>query len=157
VGKNLEVILHRSNLWDYFYGETLLWDLARGIIPKFIYVPPNPTSWFNDLFFSSLRSTGGANGFSLLAEGYINFGYLGIGIWYVALSLFAYGFYRYSRSSIFTLACYLYMIPFMIHVQRADFSNLISPFWKQLLIPVILLSFAHYLHESVVKRTKHIS
>ncbi len=152
VGKNLEVILHRVDMWDYFYGETLLWDIARGIIPGFIYVPSNPTSWFNDLFFSSLRSEGGANGFSLLAEGYINFGYSGIVLWYSGLSLFALLFFRYSKRSILALACYLYMIPFMIHVQRADFSNLISPFWKQLIVPISILILGVAAHKALIRR-----
>ncbi|MCB0333373.1 MAG: oligosaccharide repeat unit polymerase, partial [Bdellovibrionales bacterium] len=154
VGKNLEVILHRMDMWDYFYGETLLWDFARGLIPGFLYVPTNPTSWFNDLFFGALREEGGANGFSLLAEGYINFGYTGIVLWYSALSLFVHTFFRYSRRSVLALACYLYMVPFMIHVQRADFSNLISPLWKQLLLPITALMIGVSFHKALMRRRK---
>ncbi len=148
VGKNLEVIMDNVLSWDYYYGETLVWDLMRGFIPGFLYVPQNPTSWFNDTFFSTLRSRGGANGFSLMAEGYINGGHMGVMVWYLLLSIFAHVFHVVSRKSALCLAAYIYMIPFMIHVQRADFSNLISPFWKQMLLPVLLfvcLSKAHSL------------
>ena len=49
-GRNLETILNTYGEWDFFYGETIIWDLARSVIPGFIYAVQNSIGWFNNTF-----------------------------------------------------------------------------------------------------------
>jgi oligosaccharide repeat unit polymerase len=133
-GRNLETILTPSGQWGMFYGETFVWDVLRALVPSFIFPIQNPVSWFNTTFHSDIVMEGRGYGFSLIAEGYINFGVAGVILWSYLFSYTINFFYLRSMRNIYWLVAYVFLIPIFIYVLRADFSNLISPIIKQLLI-----------------------
>ncbi|WP_369048784.1 O-antigen polymerase [Tenacibaculum sp. UWU-22] len=145
-GRNYETILKYSNAWDYFYGESLLNDIKRSIVPPFIYEFKNSVHWFNSNFFTNGFNLGYGIGFSYLAEGYINFGYFGIILWYFFLMIVVTYLYNSSYKSILGLAIYLLMLPNLIYLQRGDFSYLVSPLFKQVLFFYILLTLINSLY-----------
>jgi oligosaccharide repeat unit polymerase len=133
-GRNFETVLNTYGQWDFFYGITIFWDLARSIIPGFIYTFQNSIGWFNNTFHPDIVAIGRGYGFSFIAEGYINFGYLGIVLWYLILSIIMNFLYRNSKKNTYWFIGYIYMIPYFIYIQRGDFSNFISPLLKQLVV-----------------------
>lgn len=149
-GRNLETILNTYGEWDFFYGETIIWDLARSVIPGFIYAVQNSIGWFNNTFNPDIVAIGQGYGFSFIAEGYINFGYFGIVIWYLILSIVIHFLYKNSQRSTYWFIGYIYMIPYFIYIQRGDLSNFISPLLKQLIVFTILF----ILLNSVMKQFK---
>ncbi len=149
-GRNFETVLNTYGQWDFFYGETILWDLARSVIPGFIYTVQNSIGWFNNTFHPDIVAIGRGYGFSFIAEGYINFGYFGIVIWYLILSMVIHFLYKNSQRSTYWFIGYIYMIPYFIYIQRGDLSNFISPLLKQLIVFTILF----ILLNSVLKQFK---
>jgi oligosaccharide repeat unit polymerase len=149
-GRNFETILNTYGQWDFFYGETIFWDLARSIIPGFIYTFQNSIGWFNNTFHPDIVAIGRGYGFSFIAEGYINFGYFGIVLWYLILSIIMHFLYKKSQKSTYWFIGYIYMIPYFIYIQRGDLSNFISPLLKQLIVFTIFF----ILINSVLKQFK---
>lgn len=79
-GFNIDVIL--NNFRDYKYGSSIVGDLLRSLVPGFVYDFQNSVGWYNNEYHPHLVEIGRGYGFSLAAEGYINF----------LISVFLYGF-----------------------------------------------------------------
>jgi len=138
-GRNFETILHTQNQWDYFYGQTIIWDIGRSLIPSSIYYIQNSIGWFNNTFHPDIVAIGRGYGFSFIAEGYINFGYFGVFLWYLFLAMILNFFYKKATINTYWFVAYIYMIPIFIYIQRGDVSNLLSPILKQTLLFTLLL------------------
>lgn len=148
-GRNFETILNNNSNWDYYYGKSLITDFLRSICPPFIYEFRNSVYWFNNTFHLDRFSQGYGLGFSYLAEGYINFGYFGIVLWYFILSIVINRLYLLAFKNAMNLTIYLFMIPNLIYLQRGDMSYLFSPLVKQVflfwvIIKLINISYAKY-------------
>lgn len=133
-GKNLNVIM--SGVVPPMHGETLIWDVKR--VLSFIYTDQmSPAEWYNVYVRAWLGIEGTSGwGFSLLAEGYMNFGTAGAFAWMFAVGLAARAFHRLSNRSSIWFSIYLCQIPIMIYCLRADLANLAN-----LTIKVNLLVF----------------
>lgn len=138
-GRNLETLLKYTDQWEYFYGQTFLWDLTRSFVPGIIYYTQNSVGWFNNTFHLSRVLDGYGLGFALSGEGLINFGMIGVFICYLILSVLLINLINISKRNIIVFIIYINSIPFFIYVLRADFSNLISPILKSVLLPLIIL------------------
>lgn len=128
----------------YLNGETLIWDIKRvlGIEGAF-----SPTQWFNETFFPKTVAIGGGRGFSFLGEGYLNFGFLGMVLWMIILSLILKFLYILSTKNIIMFCTYVISIPTIIYILRADFSNLFSGILKQVLIPLIFIFICQWIYK----------
>jgi len=153
-GRNFETILHTYGKWDYFYGETILWDLGRSIASGSIYYVQNSIGWFNNTFHPDIVAVGRGYGFSFIAEGYINFGYFGIVLWYLFLAILLNFFYQNSQKNSYWFVAYIYMIPIFIYIQRGDISNIISPMLKQTLLFTIVLIILNSFFKQLTRRKK---
>jgi len=143
-GRNFEVLFQHINEWYYFYGETILWDFLRTIIPPFVYRVQNPVGWFNRTFLPDVVAQGRGHGFTLIGEGYINFGYIGVFIWFFLLAFILNLLYRRFDKNLFLFSLYIYMIPTAIYIQRADLSNFFSPLLKHGLMFVLIVYLGKY-------------
>ncbi|TDL32837.1 oligosaccharide repeat unit polymerase [Jeotgalibacillus sp. S-D1] len=144
--ENLLIVIE-SNL-PYKNGETLIWDILR-FFSKNHY---STTEWFNRMFFPNTVATGGGKGFSLLGEGYLNFGIAGMAIWMVILALFIKFLYVYSNKNFITLLLYILSMPAFIYALRADFSNMLSGTIKQALVPLILFYVFYWILTQLLKK-----
>lgn len=154
-GKNLDTILSNKVNWDYFYGQTFLWDIPRSIIPARFYYYQNSVGWFADQFHAARLRVGQGVGFSLAAEGFINFGYVGvILIFFVFAGLLSF-LYNRSHRSFNSFIIYVLVAGFFIFTIRADLSNLFSPLFKQIFLPLLALAGVSSLLRKKGQITKH--
>jgi oligosaccharide repeat unit polymerase len=139
--RNLQTMLIGFDNWHLWWGQTILVSIERIFLPKSILsgFSESATRLFNNFFFPELVARGGGNGFSLVAEGYMNFGVLGVIAWFMFLGLFLKYIYRKANSNAMWLIIYILTMPLVIYVLRADFTNLFSQFTKYILIPVVLI------------------
>lgn len=141
--RNFHQLLSMQDYWTYYWGETLIWDVMRSFLPFFDYI--SPTEWFTQTFNGDLYEIGGGRGFSVLAEGYMNFGLLGVIIWAILLALFIKTLYKLSINNIIWLNIYILAMPIIIYVTRADFANLMSQLGKQIIIPIFTIFIAMHI------------
>jgi len=155
-GRNVDTILSNRMNWDYFYGQTLLWDIPRSIIPARFYHSQNGLGWFADLFHAKRLRLGQGVGFSLAAEGFINFGYTGVLLFFVLFAgLLSFLYNRSSYSSV-NLLIYVLSAGFFIYAIRGDFSTLLSPLLKQVFIPLFALAGISGLLRRRWQTAKHV-
>jgi oligosaccharide repeat unit polymerase len=136
-GYNIDHIL--GNNFDFKYGESIINDLVRSVVPGFLHSVENSVSWYNNTFHPDIVAQGRGYGFSLAAEGYVNFGYFGVFLWFLIISLGIVNLYNKSFHSTFYLAIYLTVLPVCIYVLRGDFSTILSPLLKQIMIPYLIM------------------
>ncbi|WP_405461105.1 O-antigen polymerase [Paenibacillus sp. HJGM_3] len=137
---NLNYLLLMQDLWNYRLGSTLIYDL----LSPFDLLNVNPFNinnfsavyWNQSTFWKT--STSGM-GFTLVGEGYLNFGIIGIVIWYVFIALFVKWFYFKSNKSNYRFVLYLLLISVMLYSNRADLANIFSPFFKYGILPIVLI------------------
>ena len=149
---NLAFLLSIEDSWRPFkYGETLLGDLQRALIPGTILRwGSNPGSWFNQEFFPEVVAKGGGRGFTFVGEGYMNFGVIGAWLWLLLLGLSARWLYRMSSRRFIWQIVYISSMPLFAFVLRSDFSILFAQFSKHLLLPTLFLFFARQILRTIV-------
>ncbi|MDV2684407.1 O-antigen polymerase [Alkalihalophilus lindianensis] len=141
--RNLYTLISGSDSWTYFNGETLIWDLK---IAAFIN-STSPGAWFNQNFYPELVASGGGNGFSLVAEGYLNFGILGVILWFAILGLILKYLYKKAHTGLIWALIYIILIPIVIYANRGDFATILTYFSKHIALPLILVFFIKHILE----------
>jgi len=138
-GRNLHYVMLREITG--FNGETIIWDLKR-----FVGQSESTGAWFNSEV-RNLFGDGGTSGwgFSLAAEGYINFGYVGPAMIMFALGLVTAHLHSFARKSELWFIFYLSYMPMMIYVLRADLANYLGLGFKVNLAMVLVLWCVRYL------------
>jgi oligosaccharide repeat unit polymerase len=137
---NFEVILENENQWEFQNGKGLIQDIEATFVPSFILPVKTPSKIYNEQFNSRLSDGYGA-GYSYLAEGYQQWGYVGVFVWTLLLIIITHGLYTKSHKTIFGFAAYIFMIALIIYAMRGDFSFVISPLFKQVFISYLILYF----------------
>lgn len=136
--RNVQAILNSGNYEGYFKGETFVTSFTR----LFGVSDFSTMSWFNETFFPDRIS---GVGFSLVGEGYLNFGYLGVVLMFLIIGLVIRTLYLRSGKSIYSMVAYLMMIPISIYTIRADLHNFVSQFTKQVLLILVLVKTMDFL------------
>lgn len=135
-GRNLDYIVSLD--LDDMHGVTYLWDLKRSLVPGSEQMSTG--KWFNEYLRVKYGNSGESGwGFSLVAEGYLNFGLVGVFIQYFVLSMITLFVYRLSHRGRYFLLYYLFYAASFVYVQRADFANYIGFCLKVNLIFVFFL------------------
>jgi oligosaccharide repeat unit polymerase len=151
-GFNINVLL--SSSFELKYGASLIYDLLRSLIPAFIYEFENSVSWYNNTYHPGIVAQGRGYGFSLAAEGFINFSYFGVFLWFFIVGLLIRALYRGAVNNEVIRIIYCLSVPFFIYSLRGDLSSIFSPLLKQILIPyVILWCFDRFLKVVSQRRT----
>jgi len=144
--RNVQLILNNKVYEGYFEGQSFL-----SVIPKLFGLSDfSIVSWFQNTFYAS-SPTG--MGFSLVGEGYLNGGYLGVIIQFFIIGIILNELYKRSDRNIYYLAIYLLIIPISVYVNRADLYNFISQLTKQVLLVVLILVIV----EKLVNRKNKVS
>ena len=138
--ENLQYYLSRATFEPFFLGETLLWDIKRALLPWFMAQEgPDPQRYFNIMFFPDIVERGGGKGFTLVGEGYMNFGWLGVVLWFAFLGWFVRALYVKALASKMWFLMYVVSMPLIVYIIRADFSNLLAQFVKHIAFPMLVI------------------
>lgn len=138
--RNLQILLnHAPETKGLFDGFTIFNDFVRIIFPTDF----TNVSWFNDTFFPHVSTT--SYGFTLVGQGYINWGYVGIITVFFIAAFFLRFLYLRSSNNIFAFIMYIYSIPLYMYSIRADLANIFSPFIKHLLFSLIVIYCAQFI------------
>ncbi|ANU20078.1 hypothetical protein BBI15_07545 [Planococcus plakortidis] len=153
--RNLATLVLNQSKWDFKYGETLIWDIQSA----FLNIAGSPTLWFNQTFYPNLLSRGGGSGFSIIGEGYLNFGMIGVILWGIMVGFTIKLLYKYGSNNFYIMNIYILTMPLVIYVTRADFATLMSQFSKQIIIPILVIFlinkvYKQYYFSKKVERTK---
>lgn len=131
-GRNLQILV-QNNMCNYFGGHSLLNDFIR----IFYDTGFSNQLWFDIRFFDYGHKT--QYGFTLVGEGYVNGGVVGIALIYLAVAFLMRHLYLNSFKNNFAMIAYLYMLPLFIYTTRADISNLFSPLIKHVFLSIVLI------------------
>jgi len=138
--ENLQYYLSRATFEPFFLGETLLWDIKRALLPWFMAQEgPDPQRYFNVMFFPDIVERGGGKGFTLVGEGYMNFGWIGVVLWFALLGWFVRALYVKALNGEMWFLMYVVSMPLIVYIIRADFSNLLAQFVKHIAFPMLVI------------------
>lgn len=131
--RNLQLLVnHESITKGIMGGKTYLSACTR----IFGYAPWSCISWFMTSFFEPTRA---GQGFTVIGEGYINFGYMGIIFEFIIIgAMLSYMYKRHNRS-ITWLTIYISSFPIFIYAVRADLANILSPMCRHVLMGILVL------------------
>lgn len=149
-GRNLQTILMNEAHFDRFNGETLWWGI-KGILGH-----QGAVSWFNSTFFPELYEYGGGHGFSLIADGYINFGVIGVVLWFVALGLYTKFLYKRAHTHSVWLIIYALTIPLCFYVLRADMGTILVQSSKHIALPLLIIFGIRYVLDRAMPQRRHL-
>ncbi len=139
--ENLQYYLSRAAFEPFFLGETLLWDIKRALLPWFmVQEGPDPQRYFNVMFFPEVVERGGGKGFTLVGEGYMNFGWFGVVLWFAFLGWFVRALYVKALENKIWFLMYVVSMPLIVYIIRADFSNLLAQFVKHIAFPMLVIA-----------------
>lgn len=151
--RNLQIVLDYEDLWTYFYGETYLWDLKMA----FVQGDNSAAVWFNNTFFPDLVRIGGGNGFTIVGEGYINFGILGVIAIFAFLALFLRVLYNQAIKNILWLIVYITSIPIFLYLIRGDLAVLFANVSKHIILPLLIIYFVKIIVKKRLRRQNMIN
>lgn len=138
-GRNLQYVID-AGISD-MNGITYLWDLKRSI--PFLEGGQSTGKWFNEVLRHRYGDAGSSGwGFSLVAEGYINFGAKGVFFQYFFIGFITLLIYVFSGKNELVFIFYVFYMASLIYVQRADLANYIGFCFKVNLIVVLFIAFA---------------
>lgn len=133
-GRNMTILVS-EHYYNYFDGYSLLIDFLR-IFYDFGF---SSQKWFNEVVLYNITT---GYGFTIVGEGYINGGYLGI-VFVISLSTLILRYlYLKSTDNFYYLCIYIYMLPQYIYATRADITNILSPLLKHVIIALLVLYVA---------------
>lgn len=140
--------------WEPLHGETLIWDVHQTLLSGTLFRTAegvSPQQKFNEIFFPSVVAKGGGRGFTLVGEGYVNFGLPGAVLWYLLLGGLVSYVYRRASTSIPWMVGYVVAMPLVVYVTRADFSNLMSQSLKHIALPLALIYVLQFIPKTIKK------
>lgn len=138
--KNLQILLLDDSVKGTFGGTTFLSAIIRSInLDKLPWIDTiSSMQWYNERYFAINRA---GQGFTVVGDGYINFGYLGIILFFIFIGILIKVIYTKSNKNIYFFIYYIMSIPVFMYSIRADLANLLSPLVKQNLIVIVAVKF----------------
>ena len=136
-GFNFNFLLNNGDSY-IFKGKTYIYDFLsplEDVIPVSQY---SPTQWYTNTYWSA-RKTG--LGFSMMGEGYINFGLIGIIIQIFILARMTKFMYKSSNKGYYYYIVYIGYISLLMYSCRQALGNIISPLFKYHILLALLIYF----------------
>lgn len=130
---NMQILLnHKDEIKNIFSYDQILKDIKR----IFIENTENTLGWFNNKFFSYTKTK---YGFTLVGEGYVIGGILGIIVIFLIIGVFMRYLYHMSSKNIYYKTLYICSIPRIIYAIRADLTNIFSPVLKHIILTLVII------------------
>lgn len=142
--RNLQIVIDNDHIWSYFYGKTILDEFNLA----FFKGTESAGIWFNQTFFPELYQIGGGNGFTIVGEGYINFGLFGVILMFIFLGLLMKYLYVKATKQVIWLVIYTMFIPIMLFMIRGDLASLFAKFSKHIILPLIIIYLTKHILEN---------
>jgi oligosaccharide repeat unit polymerase len=149
-GENMQVLLNNPWTKSYMDYSLILTDLFAPftiVIKSF-----NVGAWFNDTFYYGSYS----RAFTLLGQGYIIGGYLGVVVLFFVVSTIVKVLYKKSKLNEYWLATYIYTIATVASSFRGNLSSIVETLLR---IPLVGL-LGYIIFKSLIsikKRKKYVS
>jgi oligosaccharide repeat unit polymerase len=122
-----------------YRGQSLV-DL-RALLPP-AKPPPSITGDFNAQFFREVYASGGGLGFTIIGEGYANFGVAGVVLWFLLIGLFVKYLHACCTKGFLSVVAYVVATPLLMIATRGDLSIIMSQFTKHVALPLLLIASA---------------
>lgn len=137
--KNLQILLLDHTVNGVFEGATFVSATIRALNIENLFNINilSSNAWFNNKYFELERA---GQGFTLVGDGYINYGYLGIIILFIFIGILVRILYALSNKNIFYFVLYIVSIPILMYATRADFANVLTQIFNQNVLIVFILS-----------------
>lgn len=145
---NLNYLFLNERIWAYKYGTSYLYAFLSPIDFLIPGIKNLSLARWNQSTFWPLSSTG--YGFTIVGEALMNFGYIGVFAFNVFFALLTKKIYYKSNISRYHFIRYLFFISLSMYAVRADFANILSPFFKY----SILITFVLAWIENSIKKSK---
>ncbi|MDC0325434.1 oligosaccharide repeat unit polymerase [bacterium] len=141
-GENLGILLTRTNnQFDYGYGKIFLNELSL-VFQSSLFGRregnESLTFWFARTFYPSSYDKGHGFGFTIIGQGLLDGGLLGVIVLISLISFLTTKLYKNSQQSIFMLCLYINLLPLMLYSIRGTIGTIVSPFIKHVLVFLIL-------------------
>lgn len=130
--KNLQILANDSVAASgVFFGSSYISDVVRilGITLN------SSMTWFNDRYYFGSAV---GHGFTIVGEGFVNFGILGIVLSFVIIGSIINWMYKKRGKNPAYASIYIISIPIFMYAIRADLANIFSPMVRQILLPLLL-------------------
>lgn len=144
-GENMQVLLNNPWTNSYFNYSIILNDLLAPF--TFVFKSFNVGSWFNDTFYYGSYS----RAFTLLGQGYVIGGYIGVILLFIVVSTIVKVLYKRSGINFYWLTTYIYMIATVASSFRGNLSSIIETLIR---IPFVGLLGFFMLRLLIVKKSK---
>lgn len=140
----------------YFVGMTVINDLKMGIMNHiygksyfealynliFPFTNSEPLSiWYVRTYHYQTFLNGGGKAFSSIAEAIMNFGYIGVPIYFAVLGLWCRWLKNKKHMGVVYIALYAFTFTVMYKFFRAEFYSLTKTSWWYFILPMLLLLF----------------
>jgi len=150
--RNLNTLLINSDRWDFFMGQTFLWDIQVA----FFNGSNSTLGWFNRTFYPELVSRGGGNGFTVVGEGYMNFGLIGVILVFAFIAFVLKFIYYKATNNVLWLVIYVAAVPIFVYLNRADLANLYAQVSKHIILPLLIIYLSKVFLEGVYNKVPRI-
>lgn len=141
-GRNLQVLVNNSST---IKGVKGFGQIALDFISVFDSSIVSPSSWFGKTFYPNSQTQ---YGFTLVGEGYVIGGIIGIIVLFMIVGLIIKYFYKISNRNLYCLSGYMYFITVIIYSIRGDFGTILAAIAKQ----IVLVLFIVYICEKMAKQ-----
>lgn len=136
-GFNFNFLIYAKNSYDRLYGATYIYDALSPFDDFIVPVKKlNANSWYQSTFWSHRKN---GLGFTIIGEGYINFGIIGIVLSMFILATITKFLYKKSVENSYWLILYFAFISYFMYACRGSLANIISPMFKYYMYIYLLL------------------
>lgn len=140
--RNLQLLINNSAT---VLGSKGFGQLGKDVLSVFNSSIRSLPTWFNNIFYPNSRVQ---YGFSLVGEGYVIGGAIGVIAVFAIAGLITRYMYNHAYRGIYSLAAYIYYICVTVYSFRADLGTIYSALVKQILLVLLIL----YAAERIAKR-----
>ena len=145
-GENLQILINNSWTKSLHGFYLIIVDFISPFVPGRLIM--NVGEWFNSTFYPGSYS----RAFTLLGEGYVIGGILGIIVIFLILGFVIKFLYRKSMKNVYWLAAYIYSIPTIISAFRSTLGTITVALTRIVLFSIFILNIFNILSRSIARR-----
>lgn len=127
---------------SFWWGRSTLTEIVAVFYVGFLSdrdVLPSTASWFTREFFPDFYEAGGGQGFTLVGQGYLDFGVVGVIVLFWVIGMVVRKVYSWSAKSAVGLVVSLGMIPNCLYSIRQTIAPAMSQTLKHVIVPLLVM------------------